>query len=115
MHNLGITVALLHDIGKIAVYRLNEDLPVIHPKYYQSGHTVEGLKIVWGAIAAIPNFPDALAAEIEHAILSHMGPHGEIPPKTAVAKLLHYLDQLDCHLRSEDSREWETIYEEEEE
>ena len=111
-HDLAVTVALLHDIGKVRAY---------HPITFELteegilfNHLPLGAMMVNEEISRTPSFPDDLRLRVVHAILSH---HGEqckgspVRPKTVEAIVLHYADNLDGdaqgavdHLeRSEDS------------
>ena len=93
-----IAGGILHDIGKI------------HEFSYQSiidysdegrliGHIVMGVEMINKKIAAMNDFPQQLALELRHIILSH---HGEFEygspkrPKTLEALVVHYIDDLDA-------------------
>ncbi|MDI6742904.1 MAG: HD domain-containing protein [Smithella sp.] len=93
-----MTGGILHDIGKI------------HEFSYQSiidysdegrliGHIVMGVEMINKKIAAMDDFPQQLALELRHIILSH---HGEFEygspkrPKTLEALVVHYIDDLDA-------------------
>ena len=62
------------------------------------GHIVLGERFVRRVIESIDDFPDELADEISHLIISH---HGEsamgspTEPKTLEASILHYADRLE--------------------
>ena len=87
-HDLLITAALFHDIGKI------RELSLFPQNEYTDegqliGHVVIGTQMVHDAIGKIEGFPAVLARELEHCILSH---HGELefgsPKKPAIAEAL---------------------------
>ena len=87
-HDLLIAAALFHDIGKIRELSqfpqndYTEDGQLI-------GHIIIGYQMVHEKIAEIDGFPQVLARELEHCILSH---HGELeygsPKKPAIAEAL---------------------------
>lgn len=87
-HDLLITAALFHDIGK------TRELSLFPQNQYTDegqliGHVIIGTQMVHDAIAKIDGFPVILAQELEHCILSH---HGELeygsPKKPAIAEAL---------------------------
>lgn len=100
--DLLITVAMLHDIGK--VWEIS-DFPV--NDYTDDGqllgHIIIGTEKVSAAISTIPDFPKQLAAEVKHCILAH---HGEYeygsPKKPAIieALALHYADNTDAKIQT---------------
>ncbi len=94
--DLAVTVALLHDIGKVRSYdpitfALTEEGVLFN-------HLPLGAMMVSEAIGALPEFPADLRLRVIHAILAH---HGEpekgspVRPKTVEAMVLHYADNLD--------------------
>lgn len=99
--DLGATVALLHDIGKVDSY---ERLGAFD--FTDAGqlldHIYMGAARVEAAIDRIDGFPEELRLRIVHAILAH---HGElargspVTPRTPEAIALHYADNLDGSLR----------------
>ena len=87
-HDLIVTAALFHDIGKIV------ELSEFPQNDYTDdgqliGHIIIGYQMVHEAIGKIEGFPHVLASELEHCILSH---HGELeygsPKKPALAEAL---------------------------
>lgn len=100
--DLLITVAMLHDIGKI--WEIS-DFPI--NDYTDDGqllgHIIIGTEKVSAAISAIPGFPKQLEAEVKHCILAH---HGEYeygsPKKPAIieALALHYADNTDAKIQT---------------
>lgn len=100
--DLLITVAMLHDIGKI--WEIS-DFPI--NDYTDDGqllgHIIIGTEKVSAAISTIPGFPKQLAAEVKHCILAH---HGEYeygsPKKPAIieALALHYADNTDAKIQT---------------
>lgn len=101
-HDLLITSAMLHDIGK--VYELSS-----FPKndYTDSGqllgHIVIGYEIVGDKIRQIEGFPQKLEREVKHCILAH---HGELeygsPKKPALAEAfaINLADNADAKLET---------------
>jgi 3'-5' exoribonuclease len=100
--DLLITGGILHDIGKI--YEFSYDRIV---DYSDSGrllgHIVIGLEMVDERIATIPDFPEQMATELRHLIISH---HGSLEygspkrPKTLEALIVHYIDDLDAKVNA---------------
>jgi 3'-5' exoribonuclease len=99
--DLGATVALLHDVGKVDSYALGGAFDLTDVGRLL-GHIYVGASLVGQAIERIDGFPQELRLRILHAILAH---HGElekgspVTPRTAEAIALHYADNLDGSLR----------------
>lgn len=93
---------VLHDLGKIEELRY-EGAFRYSTRGQLLGHIVIALEIVRRKIAGLPGFPESLANQIEHIILSH---HGKLDfgspkePMFAEALAVHYLDDLDSKLES---------------
>ena len=92
--------ALLHDIGKL------EELEYDRSTRYTRdgnlvGHVTLGAMMIRAAMAAIPDFPDVVRAQIEHLIVSHHG-HKEfgapVEPMTIEAMILSAADDLDAKI-----------------
>jgi 3'-5' exoribonuclease len=92
--------ALLHDIGKIMEYEVAGDFRYTLEGKFQ-GHIVQGHSQVDKWIRQIPDFPERLALEVLHILLSH---HGQLEygspkmPVTAEALVIHFADDLDAKL-----------------
>ena len=96
------TAAMCHYIGK--VYELS---PFPANDYTDEGqllgHIVIGTEMVGERIRKIPGFPQKLANELKHCILSH---HGELeygsPKKPALleAVALNFADNTDAHMQT---------------
>lgn len=100
--DLLLTVAMLHDIGKI------KELSAFPSNDYTDdgqllGHIVMGAHMVMDRMQEIENFPAKLSSEITHCILAH---HGEFeygsPKKPALmeAVALHYADNTDAKMET---------------
>ena len=109
-HDVAVTGALLHDIGKLDAYTADPlaidmtDLGKLH------GEIALGYYRIRREIEAIPAFPDELAAAVLHIILSHHGSleHGSpVVPCTREATLVHHIDNLGGRLGSFDRLEKE--------
>lgn len=100
--DLLISVAMLHDIGKIkelSEFPLND----YTDEGQLLGHIVMGAHMVMDKIAMIPDFPSKLESEVAHCILAH---HGEYefgsPKKPAImeAVALHFADNTDAKMET---------------
>lgn len=93
---------ILHDIGKI--YEFDFDRLVRYSDEGRLiGHIVMGLEMVNEKIASIKDFPQQLAMELRHLILSH---HGSLEfgspkrPKTLESLIVHHIDDLDAKINA---------------
>ena len=82
------TAAMCHDIGKI------RELSSFPANDYTDdgqllGHIIIGVEMISDAIRTIPDFPEVLASELKHCVISH---HGELeygsPKKPALAEAM---------------------------
>lgn len=100
--DLLISAAICHDIGK------TRELSLFPQNDYTDegqflGHIVIGTEMVGQKISEIPGFPQVLASELKHCILSH---HGEYefgsPKKPAIieAVALNFADNTDAKLET---------------
>lgn len=98
--DLLLTGALLHDIGKMDEYTYETSIG-ISDEGRLLGHIIIGDEWVAGKMKEIKDFPEELAWQLRHLIISH---HGEKAsgspkrPKTAEAAALHLLDNLDAQV-----------------
>ncbi len=98
--DLLLTGVILHDIGKI------DELTYERALGYSDvgqllGHIAIGVRYLHDKLRETPDFPPALAALVEHLILSHHGKLEFGSPKVPVfpeALLLSYLDDLDSKM-----------------
>ena len=109
------TAAMYHDIGKV------KELSAFPENDYTDagqllGHIVIGVEMIGEAVRSIPGFPEVLANELKHCIVSH---HGEMeygsPKKPALAEALalHLADLTDSKMQTlselfkdKDTKEW---------
>ncbi|MDE6024763.1 MAG: CRISPR-associated endonuclease Cas3'' [Lachnospiraceae bacterium] len=100
--DLLVAAAMLHDIGKV------DEISDFPENDYTDqgqllGHIVMGTMLVREKIAEMENFPEGLANELLHCILSH---HGELeygsPKKPAIieALALAHADNLDAKMQT---------------
>ena len=100
--DLLITCAMLHDVGKV------KELSEFPKNDYTDegnflGHIVIGYEMVMEKVKQIDGFPDMLAMQIGHCILSH---HGELEygspkkPSIAEAVALSMADNMDAKLET---------------
>jgi len=98
--NLIVSGALLHDIGKVESYSLENFID-----YTDSGrligHIVIGDEIIKAALACLPEFPAGKSLKIRHLVLSHQGsPEQSSPvsPMMGEGMALYIADLLDSKL-----------------
>src|SRR5262249_39375472 len=98
--DLLVAGAILHDLGKIreldyhraAEYSFEGNLV---------GHMAIGLGMLRETIRGLPDFPEGLAVELEHLILSHHGSRelgSPVEPMTIEAFILSAADDLDAKI-----------------
>jgi 3'-5' exoribonuclease len=108
--DVAVTGALLHDIGKLEAYEVNDGVISMsdHGRLY--GEIPLGYYTVRRAIEELDGFPPELARAVLHIILSHHGSleHGSpVVPCTREATLVHMIDNLGGRLGSFDRLEKE--------
>jgi 3'-5' exoribonuclease len=89
--------AFLHDLGKIDELAVEPGFPYTEVGSLL-GHIALGYAYIRERIAAIEGFPEELATDIAHLVLSHQGElewGSPIKPQTLEAIVLHHLDNLD--------------------
>jgi 3'-5' exoribonuclease len=100
--DLLIAGGILHDVGKI---RELSHGPLIEYTDHGRliGHIVLGVEMMNAKVAAIDGFPEQLAMELRHIILSHHGilEYGSPKrPKTVEALIIHYVDDMDAKVNA---------------
>jgi 3'-5' exoribonuclease len=109
-HDVAVTGALLHDIGKLQAYAFTGAAIEMSDAGRLQGEIPLGYYRVRRAIEDLDRFPPARAEAILHIILSHHGAleHGSpVVPCTREATLVHMIDNLGGRLGSFDRLEKE--------
>jgi 3'-5' exoribonuclease len=109
-HDLAVTGALLHDIGKLDAYTADPGAIDMTGNGRLLGEIPLGYYRVRRLCEEIDGFPPLLAEQVGHIILSHHGSleHGSpVVPATREATLVHFLDNLGGRLGSFDRLEKE--------
>ena len=97
-HDLLLTGALLHDIGKVEELRYDTFFDYTD-RGRLVGHITLGAQWTADRAAKIEGFPPDLLDRVMHLILSHQGEHGSpVQPMTREAFLLHYADEIDSKM-----------------
>ena len=97
------TGIILHDIGKIFEYKINNGLPSLNKDYALLSHINLGDQIVTEYIKKIDNFPQDIENRIRHIILSHHGRKewgSPIEPQFPEAEIIHYIYMIDSRFKS---------------
>jgi 3'-5' exoribonuclease len=98
--DLLLTGVVLHDVAKIDELRYARAFDYSNEGRLL-GHIMMGIRLVQEKRAAIPGFPPALAALVDHLILSHHGSHefgSPALPQTPEAVALHFIDDFDSKM-----------------
>ena len=107
-HDVAVTGALLHDIGKLEAYaEMNGSIELTDAGKLQ-GEIPLGYFRVRSEIESIEGFPPDLAQSVLHILLAHHGKleHGSpVVPCTREATLVHFVDNLGGTLGSFDRLE----------
>ena len=91
--------AIFHDIGKTRELSWKGGSFAYTTEGRLQGHVILGDRIVAAHVAAIPDFPEELALQLSHIMLSHQGKReygSPEQPKTLEALLVNLLDNLDA-------------------
>jgi 3'-5' exoribonuclease len=98
--DLLMTVAILHDVGKLEELCYERAIGYTTPGQLL-GHIVMELETVTRAIDKIEGFPDPLKTVVQHLLISHHGQYEFGSPKLPMireAMVFHYLDDLDSKM-----------------
>jgi 3'-5' exoribonuclease len=109
-HDVAVTGALLHDIGKLEAYEAEFACIDLTDAGRLQGEIPLGYYRIRREIEDIPGFPADTAQAVLHIILSHHGSlaHGSpVVPCTREATLVHHIDNLGGRLGSFDRLEKE--------
>lgn len=105
--DLAVTGALVHDVGKLDAYALDDDSGAI--ELTDDGRLQGEIPLGWfrvrRLIEQVDGFPPQLARALLHVVLSHHGTlaHGSpVVPATREATLVHMVDSLGSRLGSFD-------------
>jgi 3'-5' exoribonuclease len=104
-HDVAVTGALLHDIGKIEAYAMTDGAIALTDGGKLQGEIPLGYYLVRREIEELPGFSPETAQAVLHIILSHHGQleHGSpVVPCTREATLVHMIDNLGGRLGSFD-------------
>jgi 3'-5' exoribonuclease len=107
-HDVAVTGALLHDIGKLEAYTSDPACIDMTDAGRLQGEIPLGYYRIRREIEDIPGFPPETAQAVLHIILSHHGSleHGSpVVPCTREATLVHHIDNLGGRLGSFDRLE----------
>lgn len=100
--DLVICGGILHDIGKIFEFTYDRIIDYTDEGRL-IGHIVKGVEMVNARIALLADFPESLAMELRHIIISH---HGMLEygspklPNTTEAMVVHMVDDLDAKVNA---------------
>jgi 3'-5' exoribonuclease len=109
-HDVAVTGALLHDIGKLDAYTADPACIDLTDAGRLQGEIPLGYYRIRREIDDMPGFPPETAQAVLHIILSHHGAleHGSpVVPCTREATLVHHIDNLGGRLGSFDRLEKE--------
>jgi 3'-5' exoribonuclease len=104
-HDMAVTGALLHDIGKVQAYRMSNGAIELTDAGKLLGEIPLGYYLVRREIERIDGFPADDAQAVLHIVLAHHGKleHGSpVTPCTREATLVHMIDNLGGTLGSFD-------------
>ncbi len=91
--------AIFHDVGKTKELSWGNGSFSYTTEGRLQGHVILGDRIVTAHVAQVPRFPEELALQLSHIMLSHQGEReygSPEQPKTLEALLVNLLDNLDA-------------------
>jgi 3'-5' exoribonuclease len=100
-HDILVSGALLHDIGKTAELTSEGGIIDYTDKGRLKGHLVMGCEFVGQEASKIKDFPDDLLTHLQHMVLSHHGRQefgSPVVPMTPEALLLGFIDDMDAKM-----------------
>ena len=104
-HDLAVTGALIHDIGKIEAYAQDPTAIDLTDAGKLQGEIPLGYYLVRSTIERLGGFPPELARGLLHILLSHHGTYengSPVTPRTREATIVHAIDNLGGKLGSFD-------------
>lgn len=93
-----ITKALLHDIGKLDEFIIDDNTFVVKKIETDIEHNIKGALKVLQCNAKINLFNQEDIDNISYGIMSHKGEFGEVPIKNIEDKILYHADILDIQI-----------------
>ena len=100
--DLCLAGAFIHDCGK--VFELSYDITFDYTdKGRLVGHIIQGNDYIMGHIQAIDGFPEDIAVNLQHIILSHQGEYVQrspVLPQTLEACVVYHCDNLDSQVNA---------------
>jgi len=106
--DLVIAGGLLHDVGKTQTYTSDAMVPQMTDLGRLQGEIVLGHGIVQRLINEVPGFPDELAVQLAHIVLSHHGMREKgspVVPMTREAVIVHFCDDMTARVTAIDEAE----------
>jgi len=100
-HDLLLTAALLHDVGKTQELSFETTIDFTDAGRFL-GHVIQGVTFITEKAAQMSSFPEHKLQQLLHCVVSH---HGELEwgspkrPKTIEALVLHHVDNLDAKVK----------------
>ncbi len=112
-HDLVLTGALLHDVGKVRSLKVTTRINYT-PEGNLLGEVVQGDEMLTDRIKATEGFPSDIALKLRHILLSHHGKRewgSPVEPMTPEALAVHEADDTDAKVEYMISRREEAVTE----